>query len=290
MHKSFMSICIITYNHEKYIRDSLESVLMQKINFPIEIVIGEDSSTDNTRKICEEYKNKFPEIIILRSAAKNMGVMSNLTSTLKVCRGKYIAICEGDDYWTDPYKLQKQVNFLEKNSDYSMCFHNSIIKNEHIKANDSFFCDDGLQETIHTTDLIRKFSIPTASMVFRRSALEIPTWLKLIYNGDYAISLLLSLKGKIKYLNDVMSVYRKNAGGLNARTKNSFVWYQKIELLTYFDYYTNFNFHDTIKVKKKELINSMPSILENEKPKLEKLLTYAYYKRKVKNINKLFNA
>ncbi|MDR0604779.1 MAG: glycosyltransferase [Bacteroidales bacterium] len=125
-----LSVCLITYNHEAYIREAIDSVLMQKTNFPIEIVIGEDCSTDNTRNLCIEYKEKFPDIIKLLLPEKNVGARQNFINTINMCKGKYIALCEGDDYWTDPLKLQKQVDFMEANEEYSITCHRYTIINE----------------------------------------------------------------------------------------------------------------------------------------------------------------
>src|ERR1700739_2391661 len=113
--KPLISVCMITYNHEKYIAQAIESVLAQKTNFPVELVIGDDYSTDSTRKICLDYKKKHPDILKLRFPDKNMGMMPNFIANLKECDSRYIALLEGDDYWTDPYKLQKQFDFLEAN-------------------------------------------------------------------------------------------------------------------------------------------------------------------------------
>ena len=115
-----VSVHMITYNHEKYIAQAIESALMQKTNFDYEIVIGEDCSTDKTRKIVDTYAKKYPDKIKLILNEKNIGMIPNFIKTLNMCRGKYIAMLEGDDYWTDPYKLQKQVDFLETNPDYGL--------------------------------------------------------------------------------------------------------------------------------------------------------------------------
>mgnify|MGYP001248218371 CR=1 FL=1 len=116
-----VSVHMITYNHEKYIAQAIEGVLMQKTNFLFELVIGEDCSTDSTRVICKEYADRYPNIIkLLPDAGKNLGMMENAIRTTMACTGKYIALCEGDDYWTDPYKLQKQVDFLEAHNDYGL--------------------------------------------------------------------------------------------------------------------------------------------------------------------------
>ena len=111
MNKPLVSIASITYNHEKFIAQAIDSFLMQETDFDFEIIIGEDCSTDDTLKIIKEYKAKYPDIIKLITSESNVGMMTNFIRTLEACSGKYIALCEGDDYWTDTLKLQKQVNF-----------------------------------------------------------------------------------------------------------------------------------------------------------------------------------
>ena len=123
MQEPLVSIVTITYNHEPYIRKCIEGVLMQQINFPIEFIIAEDCSTDGTLAICKEYAEKYPELIRLITSENNVGAIANERRAMKAAKGKYIAFCEGDDYWTDSLKLQKQVDFLEKNLEYSVCFH-----------------------------------------------------------------------------------------------------------------------------------------------------------------------
>jgi len=122
-----VSILMITFNQEKFIAQAIESVLMQRVNFKYEIVIGEDCSTDRTRDIVLEYQEKYSDRIKLLLQGKNAGMHKNFVDTYYACMGKYIALLEGDDYWTDPYKLQKQVDFLEKNPDFAICFHNMQI-------------------------------------------------------------------------------------------------------------------------------------------------------------------
>lgn len=121
-----VSICCLTYNHEKYISQAIDGFVMQQTNFKFEIIIGEDCSTDSTRSIIDEYILKYPDKIKLITSICNVGAMNNAVRVFKSARGKYIAICDGDDYWTDPLKLQKQVDFLEKNHNkYIMCGHYS---------------------------------------------------------------------------------------------------------------------------------------------------------------------
>ena len=128
-----VSACIITYNHEKYIKDAIEGALMQDVDFGYEIVIGEDCSTDNTLKICEEYQKKHPSIIRILKRERNLGMNGNWLSTIRSAKGKYIAICEGDDYWTDKNKIKRQVDFLEKNPKFSMHSHECYYINPFIR-------------------------------------------------------------------------------------------------------------------------------------------------------------
>lgn len=121
-----LSVVTITYNHEPYIAKCIEGVLMQKVNFPIEFIIAEDCSTDGTRAICEDYAAKYPNLIRLVTSESNVGALNNEKRAMLAARGKYIAFCEGDDYWTYPLKLQTQVDFLDAHLDYSVCFHRCL--------------------------------------------------------------------------------------------------------------------------------------------------------------------
>lgn len=242
MNNFLVSISVITYNQEEYIRNTLDNIIAQKVAFPIEIVVGDDCSTDNTRSICIEYKNKYPNIIQLHLHEKNMGSMANWISNINLCQGKYIAICEGDDYWTDPYKLQKQVDLMESHSDFSMCAHASqILMCDH-------FDECKIDKSVLTTeDLIDEdWGIMTASILFRKDMLDMPDWYGKVKNGDYALQLLLSLKGNIGYLPDNMSVYRQHFGGVSASLKplNQTAWI--VFLLDEFNKYTNGKFRKLI--------------------------------------------
>lgn len=282
-----LNVCMITYNHENYICEAIESVIMQQTSFKIELIIGEDCSTDTTRIKCEEYAIKYPQLVRLIPAEKNLGMMHNFIRTLDACNGKYIAICEGDDYWTDPLKLQKQVDFMEANPEYSFVFHNALIKYEGKRIKDDMFCKDEVPDTTDVTYHIGKFRVPTASIVLRREfIMELPEWFKYIYNGDYALILFAALTGKAKYLNEIMSVYRKTPGGLNARGKNSDVWFKMYEMLSYFDLYTNFKYHLLILKRKDELRHWTKLSLNAEKTLFEKLTSCEYYYRKLKRILK----
>ena len=122
-----VSVHMITYNHERFIAQAIEGVLMQQTDFAVELVIGEDCSTDGTRAIVRRYGERYPERIRLLLQERNLGARANALATLNACRGQYIALCEGDDYWTDPTKLQKQVDFLESHPECSLCFHRVLV-------------------------------------------------------------------------------------------------------------------------------------------------------------------
>src|SRR5690554_6611920 len=135
-----VSICSITYNHGPYIRQCLDGFLMQKTTFPVEILIHDDASTDGTEEIIREYKVKYPHIIKPLYEVENQWIKGRRGSAVfnfPRAQGKYIALCEGDDYWTDPFKLQKQVEFLEENLDYSACTHSNYISKEGVLTKSS---------------------------------------------------------------------------------------------------------------------------------------------------------
>jgi len=185
-----VSVCMITYNHEEFISKAIEGVMMQQTSFPIELIIGEDCSTDSTHAICLKYKSKYPDKIKLRIQEFNLGMTQNFISTLQVSTGKYIAQCEGDDYWTDPYKLQKQVDFLEANEAYSVCFHRCrhFDVEKEILTEDAcgyLFKDNTIDGVAVTTEMfLFKWITQTLTMVYRRDAFNLEFALKYKYFRD----------------------------------------------------------------------------------------------------------
>jgi glycosyltransferase involved in cell wall biosynthesis len=217
-----VSVCVITYNHKNYISQCLDSALMQQTKFPFEIILGEDESSDGTREICIEYaKEHSNKIRLFLHSRKNVIYINgtatgryNLTEILKASRGKYIAICEGDDYWTDPLKLQKQVDFLEQNPDYAISFHNARILNED-SPRETFYSNPPDQvETTSFEDLAMGEYIYTATCMFRNENFKkFPKQFYTLIN-NYTLDLHNAQYGKIRYINEVMSVYRKHSGGI----------------------------------------------------------------------------
>jgi glycosyltransferase involved in cell wall biosynthesis len=223
-----LSICCISYNHEKYIRECIEGFLMQKTNFPIEILIFDDASTDKTQEVIKEYASDNKNIItFLQTENQWQQKRFGLTDWLfPAARGKYIALCEGDDYWTDPYKLQKQVDFLEANPDYIMSFHGV----DYLKNNNIISKEKHLDNTFTQKDLAYKGCfINTQSVVFKNIFTEnqLPYWFNSLSTGDYALFLWLSNFGKINYFPETMAVYRQHTGGTWS-VQSDFFMYSKI--------------------------------------------------------------
>jgi len=213
-----VSIICLVYNHGKFVGETLNGFLMQDVNFDIEVVIHDDKSTDNSVDIINQYikNNKNPRIHFkpifqkVNQASLERGRVTRLC--FNAAKGKYIAICEGDDYWTDPYKLQKQVDFLEENTDYMLSFHGvDYLKNGIFSSKEKF------SENIFTQkDLAYKGCfINTPSVVFKNILKEnpLPDWFNKLSTGDYALFLWLSNFGKINYFPETMAVYRQHDGG-----------------------------------------------------------------------------
>ena len=188
--KPIVSVITITYNHEPYIAKTIEGVLMQQVNFPMEFIIAEDCSTDNTRDICIQYAEIYPQFIKLIISDTNVGAVANERSAMKAAKGRYIAFCEGDDYWTDPLKLQKQVDFLEKNPDYSVCFH----RYRHFDSENDVWKDDGCSDlftdnnisgcNISTELFFSRWITQPLTMVYRRNSFDLDIALQYNYYRD----------------------------------------------------------------------------------------------------------
>jgi glycosyltransferase involved in cell wall biosynthesis len=220
-----VSVCVPTYNHEKYIAQMLEGALMQQTNFAFEIVIGDDASTDNAPVIIQEYAQRFPDKIRAYLHSENLGPKeprefggrNNVLFLLKACTGDYVALCEGDDYWTDPFKLQKQVDFLESNPNFSICHHDLEVIYEDGSPGHSFNSAD--QKAVSgIEDLLEdRWFVGTASLMYRNffRTEEFAEWHHRAAAGDWALVIQLAARGEIGYLPEIMGKYRKHRGGLS---------------------------------------------------------------------------
>ncbi len=207
--KPLVSISCITYNHAPYIRQCLDGFLMQKTTFPFEILIHDDASTDGTASIIREYEEKYPEIvkpIYQKENQYSRGVSISATFNWSRAQGEYIALCEGDDYWTDPLKLQKQVDFLEINLEYSGSVHQAVIVcNDQIVG----IFKKNVASDICIDDLMAGRLFHTATVIFRKKILENIENFPSVLSGDRLLYFLMALNGKIRFFNDSMCIYRK---------------------------------------------------------------------------------
>lgn len=208
-----VSVLMLTYNQEKYIAQAIRSVIRQVCDFQIELVIGDDKSTDNTAAICREFQQKYPSIIKLTVNERNLGLQQNFIDTYNRCTGKYIAVCEGDDYWISKYKLQRQVDILEKNAGYAMCFHRVL---NYFEKDNSKSLSNGSQKRLTTiADLASSNYITNVSILFRRGLFGgLPDWFSEVSTYDYAIHLMNAQYGDIYYSPKVMAVYRIHEKGI----------------------------------------------------------------------------
>lgn len=242
-----VSIICITYNHEKFIRTALNSFLMQKTIFEYEILVHDDASTDNTAKILKEYEAKYPNLfkVIYQKVNQFQNGKSPISILLEKAKGKYLAFCEGDDYWVDSKKLQKQIDFLENNPEYSAVYHNVFIVNE----NNEFFDDICARKCfpLYSTYTLERYkAIPGILNGQLGTLVCVNFWnnftdsdkfeyIKCKSNGDVKINLILNNIGSIKFMENIMGCYRRTYIGdsYNSRTK-----YKDVSQKRYNDIYS----------------------------------------------------
>lgn len=262
-----VSVCILAYNHEKYIAQAIESVLIQKTNFKYEILIGEDYSHDNTPYILKKYMDRYPDIIevTFQDPSKKIYINGkptgryNFISLVSKCSGKYIAILDGDDYWTDPYKLQKQVDFLEANPDFSICFHQVQLLIDRTGELIDDFLTKEVPAVTTIDDLAHKNYIHTPSVVFR-NGIEIPEWFNQVPIGDFPLYILLAQQGKIYKMPDVMAVYRIHEKGIiQSRLKDDMSKKSEIQI-SYAKMYHHLYKHTGLLIFKRCFIGSLVTL------------------------------
>lgn len=224
-----VTIRCLVYNHEPYLRQCLDGFVMQKTNFRFEAIVHDDASTDGSADIIREYAAKYPDIIKPIIEAENQyskrdGSLGRIMNAHT--HGKYVALCEGDDYWIDPLKLQKQVDFLEKNPEYSMCFGRAREHFDDICKEEQIFSliED---RDYGAVEIFEKWIVATATVVYRKEVLKSKIYTEQIFGnknliyGDIPLFLCCSVCGKVRGLNDVFSVYNRHSGGVTRIHKSS---------------------------------------------------------------------
>lgn len=213
MSEIMVSIVCITYNQEDYIGDTLDGFLKQSVNFKYEIIIHDDASTDKTAEIVRKYEAKYPGVIHAICRKENQYSktenFSFLRSVYALCKGNYIALCEGDDLWIDAEKLQRQVDFMERSPDYFLTIHNAVrlyCSDYKIQGMNTFICD----KEVTPEELIMLYNgmIPTASMLMRTDVVKMEKFFWECEVGDWPLQLYCLTRGKIYYFSRIMSVYR----------------------------------------------------------------------------------
>lgn len=229
--KPLVSIICLTFNHEAFIRDALDSFLIQKTSFFFEILVHDDASTDSTPEIVKEYQTKYPKIVKptfqeTNQFSKGYGYVG-INICLRKSKGKYVAYCEGDDYWIDPLKLQKQVDFLNVNEEFSLCTHDTLFRNDYDSKRDGVLYSKLLSNifinspkniyTLEDTFTGNIFHI--SSIMFRNTNIEFPRWVNRFSACDMVLFMLLAEKGSVYYMDDIMSVYRNNVYSMTSKLK-----------------------------------------------------------------------
>jgi glycosyltransferase involved in cell wall biosynthesis len=214
-----VSVLVVTYNHESYIRQCLDSILAQKTTFPFEVVIGDDCSTDNTASVLREYHSKYPDKFCLVLHEKNIGPGRNAVSVYDACQGEYLAVCEGDDFWTDENKLQLQWQFLEAHPQMAVCGHKTMVLLNGVYT-DYPKRPLTVKKEYTLEEYIERAFFHTSSFFFRASAFipYMPKWYAAAYAGDLFCILICALHGTIGYIPKAMSVYRANPASVTHLT------------------------------------------------------------------------
>lgn len=243
-----VSVAMITYNHEKFIAQAVESALMQETDFDYEIVIGEDCSSDGTGEILKAYQEKHPDKIRVLAREKSLGMHRNLVDVHQSCIGQYIALLEGDDYWTDPHKLQRQVDFLDSHPECSICFHSAKRVFEDGSQEPSILPSTSRKEFYTLEDLLEGNFIPTCSVMFRRGLFDkFPSWFDKMPQADWPLHILNAQRGNIGYINAVMGVYRVHGGGMWSTLDTAKQIEKRIESREMIRDYLGSNYHKALK-------------------------------------------
>lgn len=251
--KPLVSVHLLTYNHVKFIAQSIESAVNQQTSFPFEIVIGDDHSTDGTSQIVDQYAAQYPDLIKVVRGKTNGGPQPNSIRILENSQGKYMAALEGDDYWIDPLKLQKQADFMEQNPDFAICFTNTRV--EFFENNeDPYLLNSNIDKDVfELKDLIAETEVwfmGTATLFYTMSSIfPVQPWFHKTKSGDIPMIMLAARHGKIKYLPEVTAAYRRHAAGAsNTDHKDDAKFLEnRIMMYTNLDKDTGYKFHDKFK-------------------------------------------
>ena len=207
---TLLSVCVRTHNQKQFIREAIDSVLRQHTTFLFEIIVSDDASSDGTIEILKDYHATYPDKVRILLSEKNIGGPENLKRVIKASNAKYITCLDGDDFYTDEYKLQKQVDFLKTHPEYAACFNNTWYADENGRLCGLFNCPDF--HAVHDAhEFIReRWFVPIHSAVMRREYIEFPEWYNTVMNDDYVVHLSVARHAPYYYMPDVMVAYRRH--------------------------------------------------------------------------------
>lgn len=214
-----VSVWMITYNHAAYVARAIASVLAQQTDFSFELVIGDDASTDTTAEICEELARAHPDIIRFERNQQNIGMQQNVLATLNRCAGTYVAMLEGDDEWTDPAKLAKQVRILRDDPGLVLCYSNAYINDTQNPDSSIYFRENaGPPQRMDGYSAVKHCVIPTCTVVFRNHVGELPSWFTEAKASAYFLFYILGKYGDLYYLDEPLALYNHHYQGMSRRT------------------------------------------------------------------------
>ncbi len=252
-----VSVQILAYNHEAYISQAIDSALSQKTSFDYEIIVGEDASSDRTRKIVLEYKKEYPakvRVILCdsdvaeRDRAAGIGGKTNFLQSYPVGRGEYVALLDGDDYWTDVHKLQTQVEFLDTHPDFAVSCHRVTMIDQEGKPATTDWNPPGQKTELTVEDLFATNFIPTSSVIFRRDLFgAFPEWFRTLKMGDWPLHIMNAAHGKIAYRNGVMATYRVHERGSWSSASALTQGLEIVRMLDHLDGYFDFRYREQIR-------------------------------------------
>jgi glycosyltransferase involved in cell wall biosynthesis len=272
-----VSVCMITYGHEKFIEHAINGVLMQECDFEIELIIANDCSPDATDEIINRIIKSHPKGNVIKYIRhnKNKGIHSNFIWTINEAKGKYIALCEGDDYWIDPNKLQKQVDFLEENIGFVGSYHNTLVVYEN--EDKQHIYRENMKQQYEAEDTLSTWSLfHTSSFIFKKECFVYKNFFEKCFSADMALFSIISLSGLLGKVDGTMSVYRKNDFGI---TSNDVVFYEsfyvnRIALLGYLNQMHNYKYDYKYKKSIEELLQSMRFSIEK---KINLSINFSYF-------------
>jgi glycosyltransferase involved in cell wall biosynthesis len=251
-----VSVCITTYNHGKYIAQALDGVMMQETDFDFEIIVGEDDSSDDTREVVKKYREQYPDRIRLFLNDRNNIIYINgkptgrwnFMNNIRNAKGDYVAILDGDDYWTSPDKLQKQVDFLDGHPECAMCFHDAKIIFEDASQPSRIATPRGKKKIYTLKHLLKGNFMSTCSVMFRRGLFpEFPDWFSRMAWADWPLHILNAEHGDIGYIPEVMAVYRVHRGGVYSQKEEIDQVKEMVQMYPHINAHLNFRYNKLIR-------------------------------------------